>query len=84
MNLKKRAGLNTAPYGHIVEGGRKTSISKKPRGFFFIGTRGPVRTKQVAAFAGRWFFKRAVDASEFTVLTAITKQAQKEIEKRYK
>ena len=83
VNLKVRSGQNRAPYGHIVESGRKKSTSKSGKFFAFFGTRGFVKTKTVGAFSGRYFFRRAVEATSSSVIDAAAKAAAREIVKRY-
>jgi hypothetical protein len=82
VNLKVGRG-NRAPYGHIVESGRKASRAKSKKGFAFWASKGFVRPKNVAAFTGRFFFKRAVDQTSSTVIDRASTAVQREIAKRY-
>lgn len=83
VNLKVRGGNRRAPYGHIVESGRKASKAKN-RFFVFLGSRGFVKTPQVAGFAGRFYFRKAVDQTSGQALDVAARAVEREIVKRYK
>lgn len=81
VNLKRARGV-TAPYGHIVAGGRKPSAAK--RHFFWregMGAREFVKARRVKGFAGRNYFQRAVAANAQRVLDRATAAVKRQIEK---
>lgn len=86
VNLKRKSGKETAPYGHIVEGGRRPVVAKKS--FLFwregVGDRDLVKVRRVAGYSGRNYFQRAVAATAPRVLERMTIEAQRQIEKRYR
>ena len=85
VNLKRSRGV-TAPYGHIVAGGRRAAVARK--GYFFwregSGSRQFVKTRTVAGFAGRDYFQRAVVSRSQAVLDRATEEVRRQIERRYR
>lgn len=85
VNLKRSRGV-TAPYGHIVAGGRRTSTARK--GFFFwregSDSRQFVKTRTVAGFSGRDYFQRAVVSRSQAVLDRAAEEVKRQIERRYR
>lgn len=85
VNLQRRF-VNTAPYGHIVEGGRQRTTTRTGKMWaWYEGGSGLtfVRKREVRGFAGRYFFRRAIDTAGPRLLQVATTEAIAQIEKRY-
>jgi hypothetical protein len=59
VNLTRKYSTS-APYGHVVESGRKAYA--KPVSWVTLGGR-RLFTRRVAGFSGRYYFREAVDAT---------------------
>lgn len=78
VNLLKRY-VRTAPHGHLVEGGRKAVSPKRPWKNNLTGQW--VGKRIVRGFAGRYFFRRAVQENETAALEKAVSTLQALIEK---
>lgn len=85
VNLKPRMRV-TAPYGHIVAGGRQRAVARQGHFFWRSGTgaRDFVKTRAVAGFEGNDFWQRGVSEKADVILEKISESIQRQIAKRNK